>query len=77
MQENGAIGTVTVFAAAEKINSSYVSRVLRLTLLSPDIVEAIMGGRQGAEVTLPALMARVAVEWDQRSGRQEGENVGA
>jgi hypothetical protein len=32
-------------AAAEKINSSYVSRVLRLTLLAPDIVEAILDGR--------------------------------
>ena len=33
-------------AAAEKINSSYVSRLLRLTLLAPDIVESILEGQQ-------------------------------
>jgi hypothetical protein len=35
-------------AAAEKINESYVGRVLRLTLLAPEIVEAIVNGRQSA-----------------------------
>ena len=34
--------TIAEIAAAEKINESYVGRVLRLTLLSPDIVEAIL-----------------------------------
>ena len=55
--------TITELAAAEKINASYLCRVLMLTLLAPDIVEAIMDGRQGSEVTLPVLMEGVAVEW--------------
>ena len=55
--------TITELAAADKINSSYLCRVLMLTLLAPDIVEAIMDGRQGSEVTLPVLMEGVAVEW--------------
>ena len=60
--------TITELAAAEKINASYLCRVLRLTLLAPDIVEAIMDGRQGSEVTLPGLMEGVAVGWgDQRA----------
>lgn len=42
LMETGAYGTVEEIAAAEKINASYVSRVLRLTLLAPDIVEAIL-----------------------------------
>ena len=46
-----------------KINASYVGRVLRLTLLAPDIVEAILDGRQPAEVTLALLMRPFAVEW--------------
>jgi hypothetical protein len=41
--------TIAEIAAAEKINESYVGRVLRLTLLAPDIVEAILGGRQPAD----------------------------
>ncbi len=54
------------FTAAEKINSHYVSRVLHLTLLAPDIVEAILDGRQPAEMTLAALMKPFAVGWGQQ-----------
>jgi hypothetical protein len=43
---------ITEIAAVEKINESYVRGVLRLTLLAPDIVEAILDGRQSAEITL-------------------------
>ena len=46
MMETGRYSTIDELAAAEKINSSYVSRLLRLTLLAPDIVEAILDGRQ-------------------------------
>ncbi len=61
--ESGRFGTISELAAAEKINASYVSRVLRLTLLAPDIVEAILDGRQPEGMTLPKLMEGVAVEW--------------
>jgi len=50
-------------AKAEKINPSYLCRVLRLTLLAPDVVEAILDGRQPEECTLPGLMEGVEVEW--------------
>ena len=63
MLETGRYGTITDLAAAEKINESYVSRVLRLTLLAPDIVEAILDGRQTEHVTLPMLMQPFSVEW--------------
>ena len=43
--------------------SSYVGRVLRLTLLAPDIVEAILGGRQPAELQLEDLLRRFPVGW--------------
>jgi hypothetical protein len=63
MLETGRYGTITELAAAEKINESYVSRVLRLTFLAPDIVEAILDGRQTGNVTLPMLMQPFSVEW--------------
>ena len=61
MLENGTHATIAEVAAAEKINETYVGRVLRLTLLAPDIVEAILGGRQPAEVTLAGLMRPFSV----------------
>jgi hypothetical protein len=39
-------------------------RVLRLTLLTPDIVEAVLNGRQPAQVTLAGLTEPFPVEWD-------------
>jgi hypothetical protein len=66
MMEAGRFGTIDELAAAEKINSSYVSRLLRLTLLSPDIVEAILNGRQPVGMTLPGLMEPFPVEWGQQ-----------
>jgi hypothetical protein len=67
MMETGLYGTINDLAAAEKINSSYVSRLLRLTLLAPGIVEAILDGRQAEGVTLPGLMEPFPVEWEQQS----------
>jgi len=37
--------------------------VLRLTLLSPTMVEAILAGRQPEGVTLPGLLEGVPVGW--------------
>ena len=64
MLETGVHATIGEIAAAERINPSYASRVLRLTLLSPEIVEAILDGRQGTEVTLDRLMRPFPVEWE-------------
>ncbi|MDP2356887.1 MAG: hypothetical protein Q8M31_12620 [Beijerinckiaceae bacterium] len=43
--ESSRSASVTAVAEAEKINQSYLCRVLRLTLLAPDLVEAILEGR--------------------------------
>lgn len=67
MMETGRYGTIDELAAAEKINSSYVSRLLRLTLLAPDIVEAILDGRQPEGMTLPVLMEPFPVEWKRQN----------
>ncbi|WP_317629018.1 hypothetical protein [Defluviicoccus vanus] len=72
LMETGAYGTVEEIAAAEKINASYVSRVLRLTLLAPDIVEAILDGRQPPAMTLAALMTPFPVAWGSRPRRFRG-----
>jgi hypothetical protein len=67
--ETGECASITEVAAAEKIDRSYLCRVLRLTLLAPEIVEAIMDGRQAEGMTLPALMKGFPVEWERQLAR--------
>ena len=66
MLQGGECASINELAAAEKIDRSYLCRVLPLTLLAPDLVEAIMDGRQAAEVTLPALMKVFPAEWERQ-----------
>ena len=61
--ESGECASITELAAAEKIDRSFLCRVLRLTLLAPETIEAIMDGRQPEDVTLPALMKGFPVQW--------------
>jgi hypothetical protein len=64
--DTGVYGSIEEMAAAEKINTTYVSRLLRMTLLAPEIVEAILDGRQPTEMTLAALMVPFAVVWEEQ-----------
>ena len=70
--ETGVHGTIDEIARAEGINNSYVSRILRLTLLAPDIVEAILDGRQPPALTLARLMKPFPVEWEEQRARLLG-----
>jgi len=70
--ENGKYATIAEIAAAEKINESYVGRVLRLTLLAPDIVEAILNGRHPTKLQLDVLMKRFPVEWSEQRAHTLG-----
>jgi hypothetical protein len=54
MLESGEFATIAELAQHEGIAPSYMTRVLRLTLLAPDIVEAILDGKQGPEVSVAA-----------------------
>ncbi len=47
MLESGEFTTIAELAAREAIPSTYMARVLRLTLLAPDVVEAILDGNRG------------------------------
>jgi hypothetical protein len=68
MLESGEFSTIAELAEREGIAPSYMTRVLRLTLLGPDIVEAIVDGKQGPEVTLARVLEPLPVEWAEQSG---------
>lgn len=61
--ESGEYATIAELAEREGIASSYLTRVLRLTLLAPDIVEAILDGRHGQAVTLARVLEPFPLEW--------------
>ena len=61
--EAGPNSRIDQLAAAEKINSSCVSRQLRLALMAPNIVAEILNGRQPEGMTRPRLMEPFPVAW--------------
>jgi hypothetical protein len=63
MLESGAFTTIAELAEREGIAPSYMTRVLRLTLLAPDIVEEILDGQQRPEVTLARVLQPFPSEW--------------
>jgi hypothetical protein len=62
MLDEGAYSTVSEIGDAENISKSYVSRILRLALLAPDIVEAILAGRADQSLMLEQLERPLAGE---------------
>ncbi len=54
--KSGEFATIAELAEREGIATSYMTRVMRLTLLAPEIVEAIVDGRQGSIVTLARML---------------------
>jgi hypothetical protein len=63
MLESGEFATINELAERERIAPSYLTRVLRLTLLAPDMVEMILDGLQGPEVRLGQLLEPFSLDW--------------
>ena len=67
--ETGDFATIEEIAKAESINPSYVSRVLRMTLLAPEIVETILAGKQPEALTMARAMQSFPLEWRDQTFR--------
>ena len=63
MLESGRHATVRDLAKAESINESYLSRVLRPTLLAPAIIQSILEGRQSNGLELDGLLGPLSLDW--------------
>jgi ParB-like chromosome segregation protein Spo0J len=69
MLDEGIYTTVSEIGDAENISKSYVSRILRLALLAPDIVEAILEGSKDQALMLERLERPLPTSWgEQRRG---------
>jgi hypothetical protein len=69
MLDTGIHATLEDLAKAKDVNATYVSRAHRLTLLAPEIVEAILNGQQPAELQLDDLLASFPLEWEGQRSR--------
>jgi hypothetical protein len=73
MLESGKYGSMTELAKTENINLSYLCRVLRLTLLAPDIAEALLDGKHASRLQLSDLLRPIPLIWpEQRSKLEKG-----
>jgi hypothetical protein len=64
--ESGEYGSITELAKAEGVNQSYACRMLRLTLLAPAIVTAILDDRRNPDLMLKQLMKPLPVQWGEQ-----------
>ena len=63
---DGTYATIEDLSAAEKINPSYVSRILRVAYLSPVVVQAILDGKHPAWLTMRHLLEPFPTDWKQQ-----------
>ena len=61
--ENGEHASITELAKAQRVNASYACRLLRLTLLAPEIVVEILNGAPDDAVSMSRLMKPFPIEW--------------
>ncbi|MEE9369145.1 MAG: hypothetical protein V3V05_09855 [Pontiella sp.] len=61
--ENGEIKSVSELARSLYVDSSYISRTLKLTTLAPDIVEAILNGEEPDGLSLSKLVLSFPADW--------------
>ncbi|ABK45271.1 conserved hypothetical protein [Magnetococcus marinus MC-1] len=64
--EEGEIGTIKELAEKEGVDSSLLSRTLRLNALAPDIVNAIMTGTAPNQVSLESLRQTIPHAWEEQ-----------
>ena len=72
MLDEGRYPSISEMAKAERIERGYLGSLLRLTLLAPDIVEAVLDGRHSDRLGLPAFMARLPAAWEEQRRRTGG-----
>jgi hypothetical protein len=66
MLDDGIYTTVSDIGDSENISKSYVSRILRLALLSPDIIEAILAGSADQSLMLERLERPLRSSWEEQ-----------
>jgi hypothetical protein len=69
MLESGEFASISELAERERIAFTYIARMLRLSLLSPEVVDAVLSGRQLGTITLANLMRPFPLDWSEQRER--------
>ncbi len=67
--DEGRYASISEMAAAERIDRGYLGRLLQLSLLAPDILEAILNGRQPEVPGMAALPELSSLLWSEQRAR--------
>ena len=67
MLDEGRYTSITEMARAERIERGFMGRILRLALLAPDLVEAVLNGRLDVELSLPRLLEALPLVWSEQN----------
>lgn len=77
MLESGEFSTIADLAGHERIAAPFLTRTLRLALLAPDLVDAILDGRQPSDLSLETLRQPLPADWsEQRRLLSSGDHFG-
>ena len=68
MLDQGVCCSVSEIGDAENISKSYVSRILRLALLAPDVVDEILAGTTNQGMVLEHLERPLPASWEEQRG---------
>ncbi|WP_043839941.1 hypothetical protein [Muricoccus aerilatus] len=68
--DDGQYASITEMADGEKLDRGDMGRLVQLTLLAPNIIEAMLDGRQGNQFDLPSLLKPLPLSWMQQGGAQ-------
>ena len=71
MLDDGRYRSAGEIAEAENVTKSFVNRLIRLTLLAPEIQEAILDGRQPKGMQLEELTKVMPMEWEEQKRASE------
>jgi hypothetical protein len=69
--DGGRYASISEMAEGERVERGYLGTILRLTLLAPAMIDAILDGRQPEGMTLPQLMKPFPLEWPRHSNARE------
>ncbi len=75
MLDSGEFATIRELAEREGVTPSFLTRILRLTLLAPEIVTAVLDGTQFADLTLKTAMQHFPGEWTAQVSKFNGREA--